>query len=187
MACNPEEILLYIEGELGPEAAARVRAHTAVCTACRELLLTEQALESALGGLRHLEPPPDFTSATVRRAECDVTHCLHSPRERRRAAAISVSLASLALLLLWPAGVYGSAMQTLAPARCMGRFAAGWIQKTALSVFIVCRTLSRGLFAESSLPVGAVLAVLGLLIALLAWMIAGYRRHTAESEHGTGR
>jgi len=179
MACNPEEILLYIEGELGPEEAARVRAHTAVCEACRELLLGEQALESALGGLRDVEPPPDFATATVRRAECDVTFALHSPRERARAAAISVSLASIALLLLWPTGVYGSVLQILKPARCMGRFAMGWIENSALSVFIICRTLSRNLLEESSLPAGAIVGVLALLVTLLAWLIAGYRKHAA--------
>jgi anti-sigma factor RsiW len=187
MACNPEDILLYIEGELGPDEAARVRAHTAVCEACRDLLLTEQALESALEGLRAVAPPPDFASATVRRAECDVTHALHSPRERRRAAAISVSLASLALLLLWPTGIYGSILQTLKPARCMARFATGWIENTVLSVFIVCRTLSRNLLEESSLSVGAVLAVLTLLFALLGWLIAGYRKDAAAPDRSVMR
>jgi anti-sigma factor RsiW len=185
--CDSQDILLYIEGELGPDEAARVRAHTAVCDACRELLLTEQALESALGGLRDLEPPSDFASATVRRAECDVVSALHSPRERRRAAAISASLASLALLLLWPTGVYGSALQSLAPARCLARFATGWIHNTALSAFIVCRTLSRNLLEESSLSVGAVLAVLLLLVSLLAWLIAGYRREMAERGRHTAQ
>ena len=79
MGCNSEEILLYIEGELGPDDAARVRAHTRSCAACREILETELALESALGELKSLEPPPDFATATVRRAQCDVTHALASP------------------------------------------------------------------------------------------------------------
>ncbi len=176
MACNSEDILLYIEGELGPEEAARVRAHTAVCQACHELLLTEQALESALGGLRGVEPPPDFATATVRRAECDVTHALHSSGERRRAALVAMGLAVLALML-WPAGVYGSVLSTVAPVRCLGRFAMNWIENTAFSVFIVCRTLSRNMLEESSLSVGAVLLVLVLLVALLAWLISGYHKH----------
>lgn len=175
MACNTDEILLYIEGELGPEAAARVRAHTAVCEACRERLLTEQALESALGGLRDLEPPPDFASATVRRAECDVTACVFSSGERRRAALISVSLATLALLLLWPTGAFGSVLQSLAPARCMGRFLLGWVQSTGLSLFVVARALSSGFIEETSLPLGAVALVLVGLVGLLVWLISGYR------------
>ena len=51
MSCNAQEILLYIEGELAPSDAARVRGHIAGCAACRELLLAEQALELSLGGL----------------------------------------------------------------------------------------------------------------------------------------
>ena len=185
MACNSEDILLYVEGELGPEEAARVRAHTAVCPACHELLVTEQALASALGGLRDVEPPPDFCTATVRRAECDVTHALTSRGERRRAVAISASLAAISLLLLWPTGVLASSAQALAPLRCMARFAFGWIESSAVGVFIVCRTVSRSLFREMSLPVGAALIVLALLIMLLAWLIAGYRKHASGGEqHG---
>lgn len=175
MACDPEDILLYIEGELGPEEAARVRAHTAVCAGCRELLLTEQELESALGGLRDLEPPPDFAAATVRRATCDVASCVMSPSERRRAAAISVALAAVALALLWPTGVYGSVLQAFAPARCMAKFAFRWIQSTGLGAFVVARTLSRGLIEGASLPLGAVVVVLAVLLGVLVWLIAGYR------------
>jgi hypothetical protein len=90
-------------------------------------------------------------------------------------------------MLLWPTGLYGSALQTLAPARCMGRFAANWLQNTGLSVFIVCRTLSRNLLEESSLPVGAVLAVLLLLVTLLAWLIAGYHKHATARGRGVVR
>lgn len=187
MACNPEEILLYIEGELSPDDAARVRAHTTACAECRELLQTELALESALGGLKELEPPKDFASATVRRAQCDVTHALHSPRERRRAAAISASLASLSLLLLWPTGVGASVVQMLGPARCMTKFACGWLQSSALSAYIVARTLSSNLLEEASLTVGIAALVLAAMIALLAWLIAGYRRFAAEGERDGGR
>jgi anti-sigma factor RsiW len=181
MACNPEEILLYIEGELGPEEAARVRAHTAACAACRELLLSEQALDSALGGLRDLEPPPDFASDTVRRAQCDVTACVFSPGERRRAALIAVALASLSVLLLWPTGAFASVLQTLAPARCMARFACNWLQSTGLTAFVVARTLSRSFLQVSSLSLGGGVAFFAVLVVLLAWLIAGYRR---QDDHG---
>lgn len=182
MGCNTEDILLYIEGELGPEEAARVRAHTAVCTSCRELLTTEQALASALGGLRDLEPPPDFASATVLRAQCDVSHALTSPREWQRAGAVTIGLTTLSLLLLWPTGFFGSVVEMFKPMRCLGRFAVGWVESSALSIFIICRTISRNLLAESALPVGAALAVLVLLLILLVWLIAGYRRFATEDE-----
>ena len=185
MGCNSEEILLYIEGELGPDDAARVRAHTRSCAACREILETELALESALGELKSLEPPPDFATATVRRAQCDVTHALASPHERRRAAAITASLASVSLLLLWPTGVASSLFAMLGPARCMAKFTCGWLQSWTLSAYIVTRTISRNLLEEASLPVGAALAVLVVLLALLVWLLAGYRRHAATPRDGT--
>ena len=180
MACNPEDILLYVEGELGPEEAARVRAHTAVCEGCRELLATEQALGTALGGLKAFEPPKDFCTATVRRAECDVTHALRSSGERRRAFAITASLASLSLLLLWPTGFLASTLEALAPLRCMARFALGRLESSAVSLFVISRTASRFLLEEASLPVGAAVGLLALLLGFLAWLIAGYRRQAAE-------
>jgi anti-sigma factor RsiW len=187
MECNPEEILLYVDGELSPDDAARVRAHAAACASCREILQTEQELGSALGSLQGLEPPPGFASATVIRARCDVTHALRSPHERRRAFAISASLAFTSLLLLWPTGVAGSVLQMVAPARCMARFVGSWLQSWALSVYIVSRTLSRNLLSEASLPVGAAVVVLALLLALLVWLVRGYRRHAAVGERGEVR
>jgi anti-sigma factor RsiW len=184
MGCNSEEILLYIEGELGPDDAARVRAHTLSCAACRDLLETELALENALGGLKDLEPPPDFATATIRRAQCDVTHALASPRERRHVAAITASLASVSLLLLWPTGVASSLLSMLGPARCMTKFACGWLQSWALSAYIVTRTISSNILEEASLPVGAALAVLVVVLALLAWLLAGYRQHATIERDG---
>ena len=184
MACNPEEILLYVEGELGPEEAARVRAHTAVCEACRELLATEQALGCALGELRTLEPPPDFATATVRRAECDVTHALQSSGERRRALAITAALASLSLLLLWPTGVLSSTLTALAPVRCMAKFAFARIESSAVGLFVIARTASRHMLEETTLPVGVALALLLLLLTFLGWLIAGYRRHATVAGRG---
>jgi anti-sigma factor RsiW len=183
MACNPEEILLYIDGELSAEDAARVRAHTAVCSACREALLTEQALDSAFGGLKDLEPPPGFAAATVRRAQCDVTHAVRSHGEWRRALAISAVLALLTAALLTPTGIFDSVLSSLSPLRCMARFAFGWVESSVLSIFIVSRTLSRNFFHAASLPVGGVVLVLAVLVALLAWLIAGYRRQMAAEAH----
>lgn len=187
MACNPEEILLYVDGELAPDDAARVRAHTAVCASCRDLLQTEQELEGALDGLKGLEPPPGFASATVMRARCDVAHALRSPRERRSALAISAALAGLSLLLLWPTGVAGSVVEMAAPARCMARFAGSWLQSWGLSVYIVTRTLSRNLLSEASLPVGVAVAALVLLLLLLGWLLRGYRRYATTGERDGAR
>lgn len=187
MTCNVEEIMLYVEGELGPDDAARVRAHTSTCASCRELLLAEQAFVSALGQIKDVEPPTDFASATVRRAECDVRHALKSPRERRHALLVAVVLGGLSVLLLWPTGVLASVVQSLAPLRCIARFAMSWTGNTALSVFIVSRTISRNLLEATSLPVGAALLLLALVLSVLVWLITGYRSESSPSEHDTVR
>lgn len=176
MKCNPEDILLYVEGELAPEDAARVRAHTAECASCREILLTEQALGCALGELRAPEPPAGYANATVLRAKCDVTQTIKCPHERRRAVLISTSMGALAILLLWPIGVLPSLLQTLAPLRCLTRFAIGWVSNAVWSVALVSRTLFRDLFQETHLTTtGGALMLVGL-VALLVWLVVGYRR-----------
>lgn len=181
MICNTELILAYIDGELSPEDAARVRAHTAACAACRAILQSEQELDAALGGLNQFAPPPEFASATVRRAQCDVGHALRSPRERKVAFLVAGGLAALSLVLLWPTGIGATMLGRLAPLRCMGRFALGWVESTGLSIFIVSRTVSRGLLSAAHLPLTGVLILLGLLVLMLAWMLAGYRDRHAEA------
>lgn len=187
MTCNAEQILAYIDGDLSPEDAARVRAHTAVCDACRHLLHSEQALDCALGGLSDFAPPPQFATDTVRRAECDVRHALHSPRERKRAAAVAGGLGSLSLVLLWPTGILSTLLSNLAPLRCLGRFALGWVENSAHSFFIVSRAVSRGALQAAHIPVGAVAVVLVLLVSVLAWMLVAYRRQSAAPARSTVR
>ena len=178
MSCNTQEILLYLEGELAPEDAARVRAHVAACAACRELLLAEQELERSLSGLGEVEPPKDFADATVARARCDLTSAVASPRERRRAAAVVASLSATSLLLLWPLGLLDSTLRALAPLRCLSRFAACWLEGSAVGTFIVARTVARHVLDEGRLP-GAVI-LLALLIALLVRLLGLYRERVAS-------
>lgn len=185
MTCNPEQILAYIDGDLSPDDAARVRAHTASCEECRQILQSEQALESALGGMSSFAPPPEFANETVRRAQCDVGHALHSPKERRRAAAVAGGLGSLSLVLLWPTGILSTLLANLAPLRCLGKFAFGWVESSALSLFIVCKTVSRGALHAAHIPVSGLAVLFVLLVALLAWMIVEYRRQSSTSARST--
>lgn len=185
MTCNPEQILAYIEGDLSPDDAARLRAHTAVCDECRQILQSEQELHSALGGMSAFAPPPEFANDTVRRAQCDVGHALHSPRERKRAAAVAGGLGSLSLVLLWPTGILSTMLSSLAPLRCLGRFAIGWVESSALSLFIVSKTVTRGAMHAAHIPVSGVLVLLVFLVVLLAWMLVEYRRQSKVSARST--
>lgn len=180
MTCNAEQILAYIDGDLSPDDAARVRAHTAVCESCRQILQSEQALDSALGGLSNFAPPPEFATETVRRAQCDVQHALHSPRERKRAAAVAGGLGSLSLVLLWPTGILSTIVSNLGSVRCLARFALGWVESSALSLFIVCKAVSRGALHAAHLPVGGVALLLAILVSVLVWMLLGYRRQSTD-------
>jgi anti-sigma factor RsiW len=179
MSCNVQDILLYTEGELAPDEAARVRAHVAACAACRQLLLAEQALARSLGGLGDIETPENFAAATVSRARCDLTSAVACPRERWRAVAAVASLSAVSLLLLWPTGVIDAAFRSLAPLQCVSRFAFCWLSGSAMGALIVGRTLSSYALDRGRLPVGAALAALAVLLAVLVWMIGSYRAHAA--------
>jgi anti-sigma factor RsiW len=184
MSCDTEEILLYVDGELAPRDAARVRAHIAVCAACRDLFLAEQSLERALDGLGEIDPPEGFADATVTRARCDLTHAVACPRERRRAVAIVATLTTATLFLLWPTGLLDPALRALAPLRCMARFAAARLDNSAMGLLIVGRTVTRHLFDEVRLSVGAVAVLLALLVIALVWLLGRYHGHAGSGERG---
>ena len=187
MTCNVEQILAYIDGDLSPDDAARVRAHTAACESCRQVLQSEQALDSALGGLSAFSPPPEFASETVRRAQCDVGHALRSPREWKRAAAVTGGLGMLSVVLLWPTGILSTVLTNLAPLRCLGRFALGWVESSALSLFIVCKAVSRGALHAAHLPVGGLVVLFLFMALVLVWMLIAYRRQSTAPTRSTLR
>lgn len=184
MSCDPRDILLYVEGELSPDDAARVRSHAASCAECRERLAEEQRLVSALDSLGDLPTPAGFADETVTRARCDLTHAVTNPRERRRAAVFVASLAGASALLLWPSGLFSPAITALAPARCFGRFLCGWTGASFSGALIVGRTLAAYALSETRLPIGVAVALLALVVGLLVALVARDRRADADARRG---
>jgi anti-sigma factor RsiW len=62
MTCDERraDLILYLDGELGPAERTELEAHLATCPVCPGILEAERRLSGALGALPGLEPSGDF-------------------------------------------------------------------------------------------------------------------------------
>jgi anti-sigma factor RsiW len=176
MGCDRERILLYVEGELAPEDASRLRAHVAQCPPCRAALDEEQEFASALGGLDDLNCPDGFASATVTKARCDLTHAVSSPHERGRAVLIAAALSGLAVFLLWPTGVLDPIVRALGPLPCISRCVLSGLANSGMGALMVGRAVSRQLFEQHDATNVALLILVGLVVLLAVLLRKYYAR-----------
>lgn len=61
----PEDLYLYLEGELGPYKARALEEHVERCEACREALAERRLLHEAFTTLPPFEVPADFARAVM--------------------------------------------------------------------------------------------------------------------------
>jgi hypothetical protein len=173
MGCDREKILQYVEGDLGPEDAARLRTHVGQCAACHKALEAEKELASALGGLDDVDCPEDFATTTVTRARCDLTHAVSSPRERGRAILFSGALSGLAVFLLWPFGLLDPLVRALGPIPCITRCIVSGLAQSGMGALMVCRAVSRHFFEQNDASTVA-LVMLAVLVVLLGLLLRRY-------------
>jgi anti-sigma factor RsiW len=65
-ACpRPEDLYLYLEGELGPYVAAKLEEHLEVCADCREALAERRLLHEAFTSLPPFEVPEGFSRSVL--------------------------------------------------------------------------------------------------------------------------
>ena len=62
---RPENLYLYLEGELGPYDAAKLEEHLEGCAACRDALAERRVLHEAFTGLPPFEVPEDFARSVM--------------------------------------------------------------------------------------------------------------------------
>jgi len=62
---RPEDLYLYLEGELGPYKARALEEHIDCCAACREALAERRLLHEAFTSLPPFEVPPDFARSVM--------------------------------------------------------------------------------------------------------------------------
>lgn len=185
---RPEDLYLYLEGELGPYEAAKLEEHVECCAACREALAERRRLHEGFTSLPPFEVPADFVRS--------VMDSLPELETRRRpwlapliagAAALSVGLVGFNLftglsafdILVALNGFFGRAVAQAAPAAVKLVKMAGIVLKVAGDILVAglagLTTVIRLLGAQGLLIVG--------LVALLAGLaVFGARRFLSQGE-----
>ena len=189
-ACpRPEDLYLYLEGELGPYEAAKLEEHVESCAACREALEERRRLHEAFTSLPPIEVPEGFARTVMDK--------LPEP-EVRKAAWLAPLLAAAAALAVGLAGFHiftgqsvfgmlvafnrflGEVVALLAP------LAVKTIKIGSVLVEVVGDIAGMGLSGLAALtralgPQGLALVTgLGLLLAFLAFF--GARRFLRQGE-----
>jgi predicted anti-sigma-YlaC factor YlaD len=186
---RPENLYLYLEGELGPYDAAKLEEHVEGCAACRDALAERRVLHEAFTGLPPFEVPEDFARS--------VMDSLPEPEVRKAGwlapliaavSALSVGLLGFNLftgtsaleVLVAVNGFFGSALARVAPllAKTLKLLnvllqVAGGLVRLAFAGLV---TFSRVLGPQGI----AVLIGLGALLTILA--VFGARRFLHEGE-----
>ena len=62
---RPEDLYLYVEGELGPYDARKLEEHVECCPACRDALAERRVLHEAFTSLPPFDVPKDFARSVM--------------------------------------------------------------------------------------------------------------------------
>lgn len=187
---RPENLYLYLEGELGPYDAAKLEEHIECCAACRDALAERRVLHEAFTGLPPFEVPEDFARS--------VMDSLPEPEVRKAGwlapliaavSALSVSLLGFNLftgtsaleVLVAVNGFFGSALARVAPLLAKTLKLLNVLLKVAGDL-VRLGFAGLGAFSRVLGPQGIALVVgLGALLTILA--VFGARRFLHEGEH----
>ena len=187
---RPENLYLYLEGELGPYDAAKLEEHIEGCAACRDALAERRVLHEAFTGLPPFEVPEDFARS--------VMDSLPEPEVRKAGwlapliaavSALSVGLLGFNLftgtsvleVLVAVNGFFGSALARVAPLlaktlkllNVLLQVAGGLVRLGFTGLVTFSRVLG---------PQGIALVFgLGALLTILA--VFGARRFLHQGEH----
>jgi predicted anti-sigma-YlaC factor YlaD len=187
---RPENLYLYLEGELGPYDAAKLEEHLEGCAACRDALAERRVLHEAFTGLPPFEVPEDFARS--------VMDSLPEPEVRKAGwlapiiaavSALSIGLLGFNLftgtsvleVLVAVNGFFGSALARVAPLLAKTIKLLNVLLDVAVGLvrlgFTGLVTFSRVLGPQGI----ALVFGLGALLTILA--VFGARRFLHEGEH----
>jgi predicted anti-sigma-YlaC factor YlaD len=187
---RPENLYLYLEGELGPYDAAKLEEHIECCAACREALADRRVFHEAFTSLPPFEVPDDFARS--------VMDDLPEPEVRKAGwlapliaavSALSVGLLGFNLftgtsvleVLVAVNGFFGSALARVAPLLAKTLKLLNVLLQVAVDLvrlgFSALTTLSRVLGPQGI----ALVFGLGALLTILA--VFGARRFLHQGEH----
>jgi anti-sigma factor RsiW len=186
---RPEDLYLYLEGELGPYDARKLEEHVECCAACRDALAERRLLHEAFTSLAPFEVPAEFARS--------VMDSLPAPEPRAKAwlapvgaavGALAVGLAGFYLatglsvfdLLVALNRFFGQAIGQAAPAAVKMVKMAGLIAKVAGDLVTVGFT-GLGTFGRLLGPQGTAVVV-GLLALVAVLAVFGARRFLNQGE-----
>ena len=186
---RPEELYLYLEGELGPYDARKLEEHLECCAACRDALAERRLLHEAFTSLPPFEVPDGFARS--------VMDSLPEPEAVKAgwlnpllagAAALAVGLlgfyvltgTSLVEVLVAVNGFLGSAVARIAPLAVKTLKLGGVLLKVVGDLLALgfegLGTFTRLLGREGTV------AVLGLVLLLTILAVFGARRFLHQGE-----
>ena len=187
---RPEDLYLYLEGELGPYDARKLEEHVECCAACREALAERRLLHEAFTTLPPFEVPAGFAKS--------VMDSLPEPEAAKAGwlnpllagtAALAVGLLGFYLLtgtslievLVAVNGFLGSGVARIAPLVVKTIKLGGVLLKVAGDLLALglegLGTFTRLLGREGTV------AVLGLVLLLTILAVLGARRFLHQGEH----
>ena len=187
---RPENLYLYLEGELGPYDSAKLEEHIECCAACRDALAERRVLHEAFTSLPPFEVPDDFARS--------VMDDLPEPEVRKAGwlapliaavSALSVGLlgfnlftgTSVVEILVAVYGFFGSDLARVAPLLAKTLKLLNVLLQVAVDLvrlgFSALTTLSRVLGPQGI----ALVFGLGALLTILA--VFGARRFLHQGEH----
>lgn len=186
---RPEDLFLYLEGELGPYKARALEEHVERCEACREALAERRLLHEAFTTLPPIEVPEDFARA--------VMDGLPEPEAARGGwlAPLLAAAASLVVGLLGFNLLTGTSLSDVLVAvnRMAGAALSGLLPlaakslKVAVLLLDVASGLAATLFATAgaaarALGPGGLALLVGLGGAVLLIALFGARRFLSQGE-----
>jgi Putative zinc-finger len=186
---RPEDLYLYLEGELGPYEAAKLEEHLDCCDACRETLAERRLLHEAFTTLPPFEVPTDFARSVMDSLPEPETHPLAwlAPLVAG-ATALAVGLVGFSLftglsvfdMLIALNRAFGQAVAQAAPA------AVKLYKMAAVILKVIGDILLAGLAGLTTLsrvlgPQGIILIVAGAAL-LVGLAVFGARRFLSQGE-----
>ena len=186
---RPEDLYLYLEGELGPYEAAKLEEHLDCCAGCREALAERRLLHEAFTTLPPIEVPADFARSVMDSLPEPETRPLAWPAPLvAGGAALAVGLVGYSLftglsvfdMLVALNRAIGQAVAQAAPA------AVKLYKMAAVILKVVGNLLLAGLAGLTTLvrvlgPQGIILIIAGAAL-LVGLAVFGARRFLSQGE-----
>ena len=180
--CATEKIAAFIDGDLDVNERIAFEAHVDRCDRCSSELLAQKQfmceLDSALAGPFDLEVPDNFARVVSVRAESDMRG-VRAKAEHKRAFYYCLLLGLSAFALL---GVTASQALLVrgelfaVKAISIGELLLKAAYDAALSLTVVVRVLSGGLFSDTGFSKVSALVLVVFAIGLLSFLISRYHR-----------